>query len=50
MFGSDYPVARRWVGYAELCTRFREVAAEYGLAEQHALFYGTAARLYGIAP
>jgi len=50
MFGSDYPVARRRMGYAELCTRFREVAAEYTPAEQHALFYGTASRLYGIAP
>ncbi len=50
MFGSNYPVARRSMGYTALCTRFREVAAEYDPAEQHALFYGTAARLYGITP
>lgn len=50
MFGSDYPVSRRRMGYAELCTCFREVAAEHAPSEQHALFYGTAARLYGIAP
>ncbi len=50
MFGSDYPVARRTGTYAALCSRFREVAAEYAPDEQRALFHGTAARLYGLAP
>src|SRR3954451_2956845 len=46
MFGSDYPVARRTMTYPALCQRLREIAAEYSQAEQHALFYGTAARTY----
>ncbi len=50
MFGSDYPVARRTGTYAALCSRFREVAAEYAADEQQALFHDTAARLYGVAP
>ena len=49
MFGSDYPVASRTMTYVELCQRFRAIAAEYTQAEQHALFHGTAARLYGIS-
>lgn len=47
-FGSDHPVARRTMTYAALCTRFREVVAEYTGDEQRAMFQGTAARLYGV--
>lgn len=42
--------ARRTMTYPALCSRFREVAAEYGSDEQRAMFNGTAARLYGITP
>ncbi len=48
LFGSDYPVARRTMTYAALCTRFREVVAEYTPGEQEAMFQGNAARLYGV--
>ena len=48
MFGSDYPVARRTMGYAALVERFRAVVAEYSLDEQQSLMFGTAADAYGI--
>ena len=46
MFGSDYPVARRTMRYADLCQRFRQVVADYTQDEQRALFHDTAARMY----
>ncbi|MDT7953012.1 MAG: amidohydrolase family protein [Acetobacteraceae bacterium] len=49
MFGSDYPVARRTMTYADLMRRFRAVVAEYSPAEQRDLFHDTAARTYGFA-
>jgi predicted TIM-barrel fold metal-dependent hydrolase len=45
MFGSDYPVARRTMTYPALCTRFREIVADFSPSEQRALFHDTAARV-----
>jgi predicted TIM-barrel fold metal-dependent hydrolase len=46
LFGTDYPVARRHMSYAEICGRFREAIAGLSAGEQRAVFHDNAARLY----
>jgi predicted TIM-barrel fold metal-dependent hydrolase len=48
MFESNYPVDRNSLGYTVLWNSFQKMATSYSEAEQHALFAGTAARVYRI--
>lgn len=49
MFASNFPVAGLRIGFAELYDCYKRMAADYTSAERHALFCGTAARVYRIA-
>lgn len=46
MFGSDYPVARRHLGYRDLCDRFRESITDLSAFEQRRICHDNALRLY----
>jgi predicted TIM-barrel fold metal-dependent hydrolase len=50
MFASNFPVDRLYSDYATVVSAFERIASELGLsaAEQDALFYGNAARVYRI--
>lgn len=47
MFGTDYPVGRRALGYAENVAEFATAISDFTAAEQRALFHDTAHRIYG---
>ena len=49
MFASNFPVDKLSISYHVLYNGFKKVAAAYTDAEKDAMFYGTAARIYGIA-
>ena len=46
MFESNFPVDRRSLPYASYWNAMKKIAAAYSADEQHALFYGTAQRVY----
>jgi len=46
MFESNFPVDRFSVSYKVLWNAFKKMTARYSEDEKHALFYGTAARVY----
>ena len=46
MFESNFPVDRRSLPYASYWNAMKKIAAAYSAAEQHALFQGTAQRIY----
>lgn len=46
MFESNFPPDRESVDYPVLWNAFKRVAAPYSAEERHALFFGTAARVY----
>jgi len=46
MFESNFPVDRFSISYPVLWNAFKKIAAGFSQAEQHAMFYGTAARVY----
>ena len=46
MFESNFPVDKTGVSYDVLWNAFKKIAARYTEAEQDAMFYGTAARVY----
>ena len=48
MFESNYPVDRWGASYDTLWNAFKRLTAGYSDEEKHALFAGTAARIYGI--
>ncbi len=48
LFGSNFPIEKLWTDYATLYRTFRAAIAHLGEREQHAILYGTAARLYRI--
>ena len=48
MFESNYPVDRWGASYPVLWNAFKRLAADHSADEKHALFAGTAARIYGI--
>ena len=50
MFESNFPVDKGAVSYAVLWNAFKKIAAPYSEAEKDALFRGTAARVYRVAP
>jgi predicted TIM-barrel fold metal-dependent hydrolase len=46
MFESNFPVDRLSISYPVLWNALKKIAAGFSEAEKHALFYGTAARVY----
>jgi L-fuconolactonase len=46
MFESNFPVDRRSLPYASYWNAMKKIAAPYSMDEQHAMFYGTAERIY----
>ena len=50
MFESNFPVDKTGASYDVLWNAFKKLAARYSEAEQHAMFYATAARVYGVQP
>jgi hypothetical protein len=46
MFGTDYPVARRNMGYGAMVDAFAAIISDFSAAEQRALFHDNAARYY----
>ncbi len=46
MFESNFPVDKRSLSYATYWNAMKKIAARYTEAEKHAMFYGTAARIY----
>jgi len=48
MFESNFPVDRLSVNYHVLWNAFKKMAAGYSETEQHAMFYGTAERVYSM--
>jgi predicted TIM-barrel fold metal-dependent hydrolase len=48
LFESNFPVDRMSIGYAVLYNGFKKLVADCSEAEQHAMFFGNANRLYGL--
>ncbi|MGI6854715.1 amidohydrolase family protein [Mesorhizobium sp. 1B3] len=48
MFGSDFPVAGLHATFDEVYDSFKEITAGFSEAEQRALFFGTAQRIYRV--
>lgn len=48
MFESNFPVDKCATTYASLYNAYKKMAARYSASEQDAMFYGTAARFYGV--
>ena len=48
MFESNFPVQKRWCGYAVVWNAFKRLAAGASAEEKANLFAGTAARVYGV--
>ena len=46
MFESNFPVDRLSVSYHVIWNAFKKMVADFSEAEKHALFYGTAERIY----
>jgi predicted TIM-barrel fold metal-dependent hydrolase len=49
LFGTDYPVARRNMSFGAICERLKDILEPLSEAEQRAVFFDSAARLYGFA-
>jgi predicted TIM-barrel fold metal-dependent hydrolase len=50
MFGSDFPVGRLWTSFDAIFDGFKTIVRDFSEAEQHALFYANARRVYRIDP
>jgi L-fuconolactonase len=50
MFESNFPVDKRSIGYRVLWNAFKKLAHGFSEADKHALFFGTAARVYRLQP
>jgi predicted TIM-barrel fold metal-dependent hydrolase len=48
MFESNFPVDRLSVNYAVLWNAFKKMTADFSESEKHAMFYGTAERVYSL--
>lgn len=48
LYGSNFPIEKLWTDYRTLYTTFRASIDHLNDEEQHAILYGTAARLYRI--
>jgi len=49
MFESNFPVDKRSISYRVLWNALKKIAREFSAAEQHAMFYETAQRVYRVA-
>lgn len=49
MFESNFPVDRLSVSYHVVWNAFKKMVADFSEAEKHAMFYGTAARVYELS-
>jgi predicted TIM-barrel fold metal-dependent hydrolase len=49
LFGSNFPIEKLWTSYPALVDAHKAAAAQYGDAEQRAIFWNTSARVYRIA-
>jgi predicted TIM-barrel fold metal-dependent hydrolase len=49
MFASDFPVAGMRLSFDEIYSQYRRSVVHLPARDQHALFYGTAARVYRVA-
>ncbi|MBU2098521.1 MAG: amidohydrolase family protein [Gammaproteobacteria bacterium] len=50
MFESNFPVDKLSVSYPVVWNAFKKMVADFSESEKHALFYGTAARVYKLTP
>ncbi len=48
MFESNFPVDKWSLSYHVVWNGFKKMVADFSEAEKHSLFYGTAARIYGL--
>ena len=48
MFESNFPVDRLSLSYPVVWNGFKKMVADFSAAEQHALFYGTAEKVYSL--
>ena len=48
MFGSDFPVGRLWTSFDAIFDGFKAIASDFSEAEQRALFYANARRVYRV--
>ena len=48
MFESNFPVDKLSISYPVLFNAFKKLVADFSESEKHAMFYGTAARIYNI--
>jgi predicted TIM-barrel fold metal-dependent hydrolase len=48
MFESNFPVDKRSISYNTLYNGLKKIATDYSLDIKDQLFYGTAARVYGL--
>lgn len=46
LFGSNYPIEKLWVSYADLAATYRDVMAPFSQEAQEAVFSGNARRVY----
>ncbi|MDG1000651.1 MAG: amidohydrolase family protein, partial [Pseudomonadales bacterium] len=46
MFESNFPVDRFSISYHVLYNGLKKIVADFSEADKHAMFYGTAARIY----
>ena len=46
MFESNFPVDKLSISYAVLWNAFKKMVTDFSKDEKHALFYGTAAKVY----
>jgi predicted TIM-barrel fold metal-dependent hydrolase len=49
MFGSNFPIEKIWTDHASLLQAYRDAVQALPLAEQEAIFSGTAARVYRLS-
>lgn len=50
MFESNFPVDKLSISYPVLWNAFKKMVADFSEADKHALFYGTAAKVYRLTP
>lgn len=50
MFESNFPVDRLSISYRSLWNAYKRLVADFSESDKHALFYGTAARVYQLKP
>lgn len=48
MFESNFPVDKLSIAYPILWNAFKKIVADFSESEKHAMFYGTAARIYRV--